>query len=144
MSFTQQFEHLINVFSGNISPHFLQKTYFRGCRCFFFHASKLFEQTASGVRLNARELGKLETAYRKQQRQKIDDELERLTKEYNDLTQQINRTSDSVSRADLYAQRNKIAEQINDISLLASEYDGLLSSFNAWQEAQSTSNEGAN
>ena len=109
-----------------------------------YDASKLFENTANGVKLNREELEKLNAEYDKQNTQDAQEQLSLLTDKYNDLTEQINNCSDASELANLYSQRDAVMDQINDVQQLISEYDGLTSAFNQWQNAQSETSPGAN
>lgn len=107
-----------------------------------YDAAKLFEKTANGVHLNTKALHELEAEYESTKKAKIDADLEDLVEQYNDLTEQINNASDAASTADLYAQRSKILEQIDDTTILAAQYEGLTSAFYKWEQAQSIGEEG--
>lgn len=101
----------------------------------------LFEETTNGIHLNTIALNELEEAYAKQKTDDLNDKLEGLVKQYNRLTKDINECSDSTKRADLYAQRDNIISQIRDTATLASQYQGLTSAYQQWQNAQSGGNE---
>lgn len=107
-----------------------------------YDAAKLFEKTANGVHLNTKALRELEAEYESTKKAQIDADLEDLVEQYNDLTEQINNADDAASTADLYAQRSKILEQIEDTTLLAAQYEGLTSAFYKWEQAQSIGEEG--
>lgn len=110
-----------------------------------YKVSKLFDKTTSGIRLNTKELSRLETAYRKQQTKKIADELDDLVQKYGDLTDRINEAreaGDVQLLTNLTAEQDALGAQINQVSALASEYAGLTSNYNAWKEAQNSPNEG--
>lgn len=109
-----------------------------------YKMGKVFERTASGIKLNTKEALRLNEAYKEQQKQRINEDLAALTDEYNSLTQQINEAGSSAEAANLYARRNEVLEQINDIAALSAEYTGLTSAFNEWKEAQETPDSGAN
>ena len=107
-----------------------------------YDAARLFERTSNGVHLNTKALRELESAYEKQKKQKINDDLQSLIDQYNDLTVEIEDTSDAAAKAELYAQRADIQDQINDTADLAAQYEGLTSAFYKWEQAQSIGEEG--
>lgn len=105
-------------------------------------ASKLFEQTANGINLNVKAVRKLESEYEDQRKWELNSNLEALGDRYNSLTAEINNTSDAARKAELYSRRSDILNQISDTSDLISQYDGLTSAFNKWEQAQSIGEEG--
>lgn len=107
-----------------------------------YDPSALFEKTYNGIHLNTKALRELESAYEKQQKGKIKSQLQDLVNEYNSLTDKINTCSNSAKQADLYKQRSNIENQIQDVSMLASQYEGLTSAFYKWEQAQSIGEEG--
>ena len=109
-----------------------------------YDASKLFENTANGIKLNREELDKLNQSYYDQKTDAAKEQLDLLKDKYNDLTSQINMCSDASQTANLYAQRDAVLDQINDVQSLISQYDGLTSAFNEWQNAQNETSPGAN
>lgn len=102
--------------------------------------SELFENTSNGIRLNTDALNDLEDAYEQQTKNKLDNKLQELQDQYYDLTNQINDCNDAVQQAELYAQRDDIVNQINDVATLRSQFEGLTSAYNKWQQAQSNGN----
>lgn len=109
-----------------------------------YDASKLFESTANGIKLNREELEKLNQSYYDQKTDAAKEQIELLKDKYADLTAEINVCSDTTQMADLYAQRDAVKEQIDDVQSLISQYDGLTSAFNEWQNAQNETSPGAN
>lgn len=109
-----------------------------------YDASKLFENTANGIKVNRQELEKLNQEYDDQNMADAQNQLDVLKETYNDLTDQINSCSDASEAANLYAQRNAVLDQIDDVQSLISQYDGLMSAFNEWQNAQNETSPGAN
>lgn len=101
-----------------------------------YNVATLFEETANGIRINSTELAKLESEYKKLNKQDLDETLKKLVDEYNELTVEINNCQDASKRADLYSQRDSILDQINDTATLAAQYEGLTSAYNEWQKAQ--------
>ena len=106
-----------------------------------YDASRLFEQTASGIRLNTQAARELEDEYERLNKEALDNKLDGLVDQYNDLTEEIQGTSDAFKRAELYSQRQNILDQINDTATLAARYEGLTSAYNKWQTAQSGATE---
>ncbi len=102
-----------------------------------YDAASLFEETASGIRVNSTELAKLEKEYKDFNKQEIDETLKTLTDEYNNLTDEIaNCTDDQDKLNDLYNERSAILDQINNVASLAAQYEGLTSAYNEWQRAK--------
>lgn len=101
-----------------------------------YNVATLFEETANGIRINSTELAKLESEYKKLNKQDLDETLKKLVDEYNELTVEINNCQDASKRADLYSQRDSILDQINDTATLAAQYEGLTSAYNEWHKAQ--------
>lgn len=106
-----------------------------------FDAVTLFEKTTNGIHLNTKALRELEDAYKKQNKEDINNKLSGLTEQYSKLNTAISETDDAVELADLYAQRDNIVDQIQDTAELASMYDGLTSAYKRWEDAQSNANE---
>jgi hypothetical protein len=103
--------------------------------------NQLFERSEHGIHLNAAALRELESEYENTQKAMFKDELVVLTDKYNDLTEQINLCSDTSQKAQLYAKRQEVLDQINEVADLATQYEGLTSAFNKWLEAQDTPDE---
>lgn len=104
--------------------------------------SGLFERTYNGIHLNTTALRRLENEYEKAKKISLQSDLDNLTQKYNNLTIEINKEADAEERANLYTQREKILQQINDTADLAAQYEGLTSAFHKWEEAQSVGEEG--
>lgn len=107
-----------------------------------YNAEELFEKTANGIHLNKKALQELESEYEKSQKKSIDKQLENLKDDYQDVTDKIYNCTDATKLADLYYERSKIVTEIDNVSQLASQYDGLTSSYNKWIKAQSSGEEG--
>ena len=108
-----------------------------------FDESKIFEKTSYGIRLNIEELENLQNQYVKTNRAVSENKLNKLVNEYNDLTKQINSCTDAKKRSELIDNQNKIREEINSVSKLITQYDGLTSSYLRYLRAKETPNEGA-
>lgn len=81
----------------------------------------MFIRTSNGIYLNSRAVNDLEEQYLSLEKQKIDAQLEALIDAY-----------DGTDAA--------ILDQIYDLQLLQSQYDGLISKYNQWQKAQASAN----
>ena len=106
-----------------------------------YDPSKLFEKTTTGIRLNVKELGNLQRQYEEIGYGEISNVLEELSKKYQRLTYEINQEADAQTRIRLYAERNAIAEEIESVKALASEYGGLTSAYDNWLEAKKQEDE---
>lgn len=106
-----------------------------------YDAARLFEETTNGIRLNTDAVNDLEDAYQKQTKTKLDKTLSDLQKKYSSLTDEIKECDNAEKRAELYAQRDAITSQINDVSTLSAQYEGLTSAYYKWQQAQSAGND---
>ena len=107
-----------------------------------YDPARLFERTENGIHLNTKALRQLEKEYESLTKESIDTALDDLVDQYNDLTRQIDAAGTTASTVDLYAQRSKILQQINETSELAAQYAGLTSNFYKWEQAQSLGEEG--
>lgn len=107
-----------------------------------YDSEELFEKTANGIHLNKRALQELESEYEKSQKKSIDKQLKDLKDDYQDITDEIYNCTDATKLADLYYERSKIVTEIDNVSQLASQYEGLTSSYNKWIKAQSSGEEG--
>lgn len=102
-----------------------------------YDAASLFEETASGIRVNSTELAKLEKEYKDFNKQEIDETLKTLTDEYNNLTDEIANCADDQEKLnELYNKRSDILDQINNVASLAAQYEGLTSAYNEWLRAK--------
>ena len=101
-----------------------------------YDPSTLFEETANGIHLNTKAARELEQAYKDQKTEELNKNLDGLVDKYNSLTDEIKDCTDAEERASLYVQRQNILDQINDVAMMASQYTGLTSAYNKWQDAQ--------
>ena len=110
-----------------------------------YDLSKMFEETSNGIHLNKNAVSEFEQALASQKLSEIGDEnsgaLGVLKKRYDELTDEINNCTDAGERASLYSDQQEVAQKINDLATLASQYKGLTSAYNAWQNAESAGNE---
>ena len=101
-----------------------------------YDPSRLFEETTNGIHLNTEALRELESEYEKQNMDGLDEQLKDLQEDYNGLTEDIRTCTDASELADLYTQRQNVLNKINDTITLTSQYKGLTSAYNKWQQAQ--------
>ena len=106
-----------------------------------YDLSVMFEETSNGIHLNKSALNELEKAYAKQKLDDVNSDLSKMEKEYDLLTDDINNCTDATKRADLYTQRNALADKINEVATLATQYKGLTSAYNAWLKAEESGQE---
>ena len=109
-----------------------------------FNAAALFEKTSNGIHLNNDELSRLEEQYISINKLDIERNLSQLVTKYNDLTEEIKTCTDAQEKESLQLQADKYREKIDEISTLASQYDGLTSAFAQWQAALEGAEEGDN
>ena len=105
-----------------------------------YDAAKLFEETATGVRLNTEEVNKLEQSYANANIKDIDNNLKVLKDEYDELGVKIQNCSDINERAELYAEREDVRAKINELAELGAAYEGLTNAYAQWQNAESAGN----
>jgi len=109
-----------------------------------YDASTLFEDTISGVRVNTEALAKLNKEYDKSQIGKYNDEIKSLEEQYRKISIAIGEAKVGTAEYnDLLSQRTEIADQIQNVKLLKSEYEGLRSAYSQWTEALDTDNTGS-
>ncbi len=109
-----------------------------------FNATALFEKTANGIHLNSEELSRLEEQYINTNKLEIDKNLSKLVSKYNDLTEEIKSCTDAQEKEKLQLQADAYKDKIDELSTLASQYDGLTSAFAKWQTALEGAEEGDN
>ena len=106
-----------------------------------YDLSSMFEETSNGIHLNREAVDELERAYANQQMSEADGQLEVLKNRYDELTTEIKNCTDAGKRASLYTEQQEVAQRINDLATLTSQYEGLTSAYNAWQNAEASGNE---
>ncbi len=107
-----------------------------------YNPAKLFERTANGIHLNTSALRKLEQEYETSVWEENEEKLNSLVDEYNSLTREIDAAGIAAGTTDLYARRNDILNQINEVAEASAQYAGLTSAFYKWEQAQSMGEEG--
>lgn len=108
-----------------------------------FDAAKLFEETANGISLNAEAMNEYENAYNTEKLNETTDSLKAMKEEYNNLSQQIaeaQKNGDASKVSELLGKQEDIRQKISDLAELATMYEGLTSSYNKWQQAESAGN----
>lgn len=111
-----------------------------------FNAAALFEKTANGIRLNSDELSRLEEQYVSTNKLEINKNLNALVEKYQDVNNEL-KTNTSLTadeRKELEYSKESLADKIDELSTLASQYDGLTSAFTKWQNALTGAEEGDN
>lgn len=109
-----------------------------------FNAAALFEKTANGIRLNSDELSRLEEQYVNTNKLEIDKNLNALIEKYQGVTEEIKTCTDAQKKEELQASADYYKDKIDELSTLASQYDGLTSAFTKWQNALDGAEEGDN
>lgn len=108
-----------------------------------YNKEKLFEQTANGIQVNTRELSKMMGALKTNDIKNFDSQLSSLKDRYAQVSEEIAKASvGSEQYNNLIGQRDKIAQQISDVQMLKTQYEGLTSSFSKWQTAMNGSEKG--
>lgn len=129
-----------NVAATGLSAESMEKLESRYKSLDGYNHAKLFEETATGVRLNATELNNLEQAYANNNIENVDENLKVLTDEYNRLGEEIQNCSDINKRAELYAEQEDIRVKINELAELGAAYEGLTNAYAQWQNAEAVGN----
>ena len=110
-----------------------------------YDLSTMFEETSNGIHLNRKAVDELEQALASQKLSEIGDEnsgaLGVLKDRYDELTGKIENCNDASERASLYTEQQEVAQKINDLATLASQYEGLTSAYNAWLSAEEAGSE---
>ncbi|MBS6715064.1 MAG: hypothetical protein KH231_06280 [Dialister sp.] len=107
-----------------------------------YDPTRLFERTASGIRMNTDELKKLQAEQETLTKTKLLDGLNEAAEKYNKLGKEIQSTSDAAKQSELFKERDEIAAQIEDLEMLSAQYDGVTSAYNKWQQALQGGEEG--
>ena len=106
-----------------------------------YNLSAMFEETSNGIHLNKAAVSELEQAYASDKLSETNDKLATLKNRYDELTTEIDNCTRASDRADLYKEQRTIIQKINDLATLASQYEGLASAYNAWQNVESAGSE---
>lgn len=103
--------------------------------------ANLFERTASGIHLNRSAVEELEAAYAEQNKANLENTLQSLKEKYSELTADIYGCSNAQERLALTKERERVLQEIDDTANLIYQYKALTSSYNAWQAAQSATDQ---
>ena len=107
-----------------------------------YDASKLFERTANGIRLNSTELKKLNDERKNTDISKINKEMDSLGGIYNQTREELYRLAYGTDEYNAKLNElNGIERQINDLEKLAAGVEGVTSAFQEWQMVESAGNE---
>ena len=106
-----------------------------------YDLSSMFEETANGIHLNREAVSEFEQKLASDKLSETEGHLTTLKGRYDELTEEIKNCTDAGERANLYTEQQQVAQKINDLATLASQYEGLTSAYNAWQNAESAGNE---
>lgn len=101
-----------------------------------YDPATLFEKTANGVHLNADALAACEKELQSNNLAQYTNRMDALKQKYGELTKEIEGSNNSARRMTLEAERDGIAQQIEEVGILKAQYDGLTSSYNQWLIAQ--------
>lgn len=109
-----------------------------------YNSNILFEKTSAGIKINREELSRLEKEQEKIAKSNFETKLSALKEKYKLLTQEMDFYSDknSVAYLALVQQRNATVGEINSVSELAAQYEGLTSKYKKWIDAQSNGENG--
>ena len=102
---------------------------------------ELFESTASGVRLNAHELEKLNAEYERTEKAKYTETLDDMEKEYIELCKAVVKAGSAEEQLEAIAKRNTLKKQIEEVQELTSQFGGLTSAYTKWKNAQDTTDQ---
>lgn len=107
-----------------------------------YDPSKLFERTATGMRLNSTELSKLNDEFRNTNVDGLENKMDALGERYIQTREEL---SNLTYGTDEYNQKARdleaIESQINATEKLIAQYDGLTNAYQEWQRAESAGNQ---
>ena len=107
-----------------------------------YNPSQLFEHTTNGIHLNEEALKQLIAEYEEFKGESFETKLKTLKDEYDNITAAIANTTEGTAEwKNLVNQQTNLANQIEEVQTLATQYEGLTSAYNKWVQAQSGSNE---
>ena len=106
-----------------------------------YDLSSMFEETSNGIHLNRNAVDEFERTLASNKLSETEGHLTTLKGRYDELTEEIKNCTDAGERASLYNEQQEVVQKINDLATLASQYEGLTSAYNAWQNAESAGNE---
>lgn len=107
-----------------------------------YDPSKLFERTATGMRLNTTELSKLNDEFKNTNVDGLENKMDALGERYIQTREEL---SNLTYGTDEYNQKARdleaIESQINATEKLIAQYDGLTNAYQEWQRAESAGNQ---
>ncbi len=103
-----------------------------------YDAATLFEATANGVKVNRRELEKLEDEYNNLTKTEVKEHLDTLAGEYNRVTAEIDKCSNAGERAQLISERETYADKIEELATYQAQLEGVTGAYQEWINAQNT------
>ena len=106
-----------------------------------YDLSSMFEETSNGIHLNRNAVNEFEQALASQKLSETESNLGVLKDRYDELTDEIKNCTDAGERASLYNEQQTIAQKINDLATLASQYEGLTSAYQTWQSVEESGSE---
>ena len=106
-----------------------------------YDLSSMFEETSNGIHLNRNAVDEFERTLASNKLSETEGHLTTLKGRYDELTEEIKNCTDAGERASLYNEQQEVVQKINDLATLASQYEGLTSAYNAWQNVESAGNE---
>lgn len=126
--FTGDVQNLMDAFSG---------ADYKG----LYNPATLFQRTANGIKVNVKELKKLEAQQEKITKQKFYQEQKRLTEE---LAKAEAARATAAAKGQSYDNSiiAGLQDQLNQVNLLASAYDGATSAYQKWLDAQAAGEQG--
>lgn len=107
-----------------------------------FDANKLFEDTFSGIRMNADELNRLKNELADSTYDEYNTKIDNLENTYQALCKAIANASTEQERNQLIQKRDATKDAIEDLKLYTSELEGTISAVNRWNEAVSGGEKG--
>lgn len=114
------------------------ETKFAGLAAKGYDVSKMFENTANGVHLNADAYKELDEAYNLENMYEMEQKLADLGERHAELTKEIeDGKAAGIDTSQLEMDRDTIAQLYDETEQLMSQYEGLTSAYNAWQTAES-------
>lgn len=108
-----------------------------------YDVDKLFDYTATGIKMNSDAMRDLESQYADSKIEEYENQVIRLREQYDALTQQMQDAEyGSAEWLDLASQQDSLASQINEVAALAAQYRGLTSSYNDWLNTRDGAEDG--
>lgn len=108
-----------------------------------YKPEKLFKRMATGVKLNTKELRRLQDQQDAITKQEFAQTQAQLTQELTDKYAELSKAKTDSERETIFGQIKTLEDQISQTELLAAAYDGATSAYQKWLDAQSAGEEGA-